>query len=704
MESFVLNLFSDQLSKIILNFHQSQINANFLSGKGSITNVKLNVGLINDFLNKPPHGTVPFLEFQEIKLTELRVEVTSYTNLKKAPIVLVIEEIHAIAREPLEYHVDPAKGNNAGKSNAPAAKPPSPPRKNSAQQYGLLHRILDNLSVKIKRIHLSFSSLGKFKTRRIGPWMPPTLQVCLDNVEWISVTETGNPGTPDQVWEHNELGQQQSMFKRESMNQQQHRHRTYTIYKRLSMLCHVNLLPLGGQKQGNGGPIFGAKASSTADEQQQAVSTLFSDTKVDVHVAYTRRLRDAGVTGADMDVQVHGVDINLDVAAYNDRATASTGGCDLGAFVHMLVGLLHCYYKDRSFVDPLLLEGVRTSLMGGSENVGMLRGFSHSDAKDDEEEEAGPDNFLPEVAVMDEDSESSDSDYEEDPDVEHDEAFLAWKREQDQKDGGALVMSDSGDDKQSESLGDLPIDVGQEDGLTTKEGNKDLDAGASEENRRDQATPKSYKRKRKAVIVIASGAQKFEKLSFSLSIPRINMKVCLPPSETADDTNVGNYEGGDSVANRHCLELLLEGLVAECIWPKNKMGEMGGHVQGSIRYFHAFESEYQHQKDWGNDDGAFGPKPANVLKISPLLRIGTRMFQAHDSFSLSPHLAASRDSDNGASKCDVFPLLEKRETTWKWDRQTKGPRALAFKSTISFVDEVSVCCSWSPPFLCCSDF
>ena len=123
MESFVLNLFSDQLSKIIYNFHQSQINASFLSGKGSITNVRLNVGLINELLRP----TVPFLEFTDITLSELRVEVTSYTNLKKAPIVLVIEEIHAKAREPLEYHVDPA-ANNAQKKKRENDCSPAPPR------------------------------------------------------------------------------------------------------------------------------------------------------------------------------------------------------------------------------------------------------------------------------------------------------------------------------------------------------------------------------------------------------------------------------------------------------------------------------------------------------------------------------------------------------------------------------------------------
>ena len=100
----------------------------------------------------------------------------------------------------------------------------------------------------------------------------------------------------------------------------------------------------------------------------------------------------------------------------------------------------------------------------------------------------------------------------------------------------------------------------------------------------DQTTTtaaKSYKRKRKAVIVIASGAQQFEKLSFSLSIPRINMKLCLPSEDSNVESNA-NGEKGDSEANdNHCLELLLEGLVAECIWPKVS-GEMGGHVSGEL--------------------------------------------------------------------------------------------------------------------------
>ena len=529
MENFVLNLFADQLSKIILDFHRTEINANFLSGKGSITNVKLNVGLINDFLNKPPHGSVPQLEFTEILLTELRVEVTSYTNLKRAPIVLVIEEIHATAREPLEYHVDPKQQKSAGTAatkteTAPAGTGGKRQAAATPQQYGLLHRILDNLSIRIKRINLSFSPLGKFKTRRHGPWTPPTLNVCFDNVELISVTETGQAGTPEQVWAHNELGVQQSRFRRDA-NQQ--RHRSYVIYKRFTMEMSVKL---------------------PTRTESKAVSSLLSNTNMEVHIAYVRRLKDAGVSGVDVDVLVEDIDINLDVVPHSDhgRKKKDSARCDLGAFVHMLVGLLHCYYKDRSFVDPLLPDGF---LRPTAENEAGLfldgvASKSDGDFVAEEEDEILPDDFLPEVEMVDDESTESEFDEEDSDEEEKEEAYLSWKEAQEGNDATDATTFPTSSDNGSPAV-DKPDTEIQPDCTDEKA---------------------EYKRKRKAVIVIASGAQKFEKLSFSLTLPRIAMKLCLPSED--DDTQTGLDED-----DSFCLELLLEGMKAESIWPKSD-GEM----------------------------------------------------------------------------------------------------------------------------------
>ena len=646
----MLNLFSDQLSKVILDFNPNTINASLLSGKGSITNLRLNVDVINEFLNKPPHGTVPFVKFTEIRLSELRVEVTSYTNLKKAPIVLVIEEIHASAVEPMEYFLDPANAQNKNSPSKPQQASQQQQQSTQARQaYGLLHRILDNLSIKINRIHLTFQTLGKFKTLRRGRWTPPPVSVTLENIEWISMTEAGNPGTPEAVWAHNELFAQQNRFRREG---NMTLHRSYIIYKRLSMICHVRLSSEAHYEQS----ISGKDVKSAA---------LISNTQIDVHVAYSRRLRDAGVTGIDVDVLCHDMDINLDIASLsktsNGGSHSNSSGCDVGSFVHMMIGLLHCYYKDRTFVDPLLPDGVRNEateqksikdvqsvLVDSTENVEM------------EEEEIGPDDFMPEISLVDD--EDSDSDYEDEPDEEHDEAFLEWKRRHDMQKDTDINEDSAVDDDKAVS-----------EGAATA-----IEEGVDEESDKNEAEKKAYKRKRKAVIVVASGAQKFEKLSFSFSVSRINMKLFLPSHSSLK-------RGGLDTADRHCLELLLEGLVAECIWPKVD-GEIGGHVQCSFAYVHILDLL---QRLCVSSDN--GVSSWTSVKLFPLLKIGTRLFQGHDIFALPQYLkngwGEKLSTFCGVDKCEEFPSMEPRQTTWTWDRPRRGKRAFGLKSTVSFVDD-----------------
>ncbi len=82
-----------------------------------------------------------------------------------------------------------------------------------------------------------------------------------------------------------------------------------------------------------------------------------------------------------------------------------------------------------------------------------------------------------------------------------------------------------------------------------------------------------------------------------------------------------------------------------------------------------------------------------------MMRMGTKLFQGHDAFGLSPSWKGCwfHDDDeeggggNAAAEgniCDDFPLMEDVDAPWKWTRP-RGRRALALKSTVSFVDEVS---------------
>ncbi|KAL3803648.1 hypothetical protein HJC23_003702 [Cyclotella cryptica] len=673
MENFVLNLFSDQLSKVILNFNDAKmkINANFMAGKGSITNVKLNVDLINDFLNKPPHGVLPYLQLSEVTLSELRLEVTSYTNLKKAPVVLVIDEIHAHAVEPLEYYFDGK--NNAQNQNASAANATSAAYK---QQYGLLQRIQDNLSVRVNKINFTFQPLGKFKTRRVGPWTPPLVMVTLKNVEWISVTEMGSVGTPEMVWAHNDLSAQQSRMRRDAAARTSgHQHRTYTIFKRLTMIGCVRLVD-ADQSRPKTNDGTGRSSRSLLLESPMIIS----DCNIEMHVAYLRRLRDAAITGVDVDILCRDVDICLDLSPLQSSADIENNssqplGCSLQSLIHFMAGLQHCVYKDRSFVDPLLPENTYRP----SDDEKMLTENKRLHVVDEVEnkaEELGPDDFMPTINVEDDDLDESSEDGEE-PDEEHDQAFLAWKREQ------GLEVEASASDPINTVLVDTP------DGVIRKEGSSHSLRRSlqNSDNDNDNDGPSKYKRKRKAVIVLARGAQKFEKLSFSLALRRVIAKLYLPQNEHAMEKQ--KIVSSNTSSYRHCLELLAEGAVIECIWPKPS-GEIGGNVQCSLRYLHVME--VVHRLSGLSSDV---PKDGSIVKYSALMRVGTKLVH-RDVFSLSSHwnriLWRGTTADETLDDDDDdqgFPVMTSRPVSWKWTRSSNASShsAISLKSTVSFVDE-----------------
>lgn len=272
-------------------------------------------------------------------------------------------------------------------------------------------------------------------------------------------------------------------------------------------------------------------------------SKLISDCKMDMHVAYTRRLRDAGITGVDVDVLCHDADVKLDLSVPN--TTTEPLGCSFQSVLHLMAGLQHCMYKDRSFVDPLLPVGVSRESTKKIEKPDIT-------GKECFEVELGPDDFMPAVNMEDDDSSESSED-EEEPDEEHDEAFLAWKKDQGldvDVPANADISMAEGKSVVSESDGAVS------DGLIPQQ-------VSSQSLLREEPPPK-YKRKRKAVIVLASGAQKFEKLSFSFTARRINLQLFLPN----DDAQMHHDISPNAAINRHCIELMAESAMVECIWPK----------------------------------------------------------------------------------------------------------------------------------------
>lgn len=290
MEQFVLGIFQEHLSRFIIGFRKEQVNANLLNGKGQITNVALNCAFLNDLVSQ----VTPFIQFESIHISKLSFHVQSWTNLRKAPILIDMEHITAVLKEPLHYT---PRERRRRLQQITQSQLKQLLRQGSTHKgpYNLFDRILDNLTVEIQSIDVRFQTWGKFKTERHGPWTPPVLQCKLQHLRMASVNPFGQEGPPEQVWRHNH-----------------HRKQDYFIYKRISLQYSVGL----------------------------GESTTLVEGQAHVHLALQRRLRD----GEYLSVQIDTVLPYFYVTLSHEV---------LPPLAHVVSGLMYCLAKDRGFEDPL---------------------------------------------------------------------------------------------------------------------------------------------------------------------------------------------------------------------------------------------------------------------------------------------------------------------------------------------------------------
>ena len=170
-----------------------------LNGKGEITDVSLNCAFLNQALAK----VTPSFELQSVHLSKLSFHVTTWSNLKKAPIVVVVEDVKATIVEPLDCLNKSKRRVPQQISREELSLLIEQGLIKLRRDYNIFDRIVDNLHVEIRTLEVSFQPRGKFKTKRVGPWTPPVIMVNLNHVKYVSVDEYGLEGTPEQVWHHN---------------------------------------------------------------------------------------------------------------------------------------------------------------------------------------------------------------------------------------------------------------------------------------------------------------------------------------------------------------------------------------------------------------------------------------------------------------------------------------------------------------------
>lgn len=230
------------------------MNANLLNGKGEITGIELNCSFLNEEIRK----VTPYIELESAHISKLSFHVSSWTNVRQSPIVIDVEHATAVIMEPL--HFDANRKERARIRQLTRTELAQliqqgiyKPRTRTSS-YNLLDRILDNLTVEIQSVSVTFQPAGKFKTRRrAGPWTPPAVRLQLFGIRLVSVNEYGQEASPDEVWRH---------------NHHHHRRRgdgSFLIYKKLETEYQISIVVTKKKAR--------TAAASAADHDQASCST-----------------------------------------------------------------------------------------------------------------------------------------------------------------------------------------------------------------------------------------------------------------------------------------------------------------------------------------------------------------------------------------------------------------------------------------------
>jgi len=534
-----------------VGFRKEQVNANLLNGKGEIKNVELNCS----FLNEQIMRVSPYIELESVHVSKLSFHVSSWTNLRQSPIVIDVEHVTAKIVEPLHW-LDRKRRNPIRQLTrhemAQLIKSGALPKPRTGS-YNLLDRILDNLTVEIRSINITFQPAGRFKTRRVGPWTPPAIRVQLFGIRLVSVNEFGHEASPDEVWHHN--------------HHRKGREGNFLIYKKLETEYSVSIVTKkssaeattkkettdprsrgggGVDSGGSDGPSGTAESSKekgvagVAGEDETVIPIVSSTprdgracnnrSKIEVQMAFQRRIRDGEYLAVQIDTTIPVVEVEL---------LAST----IPHLAHLVAAVTYCLAKDRAFEDPLRSVGSPASPTSAPSPkiVTSPSGESLGSSEYGEEVDLTAPSIL-DIAMADGLSESSEEDDEDVDDKETENQFSSNAVEEDDLEGKDEDAETGTVEPSKETSVNVAASVSpvKQPTITRKSAPQTpVTPGPAPRSSDDRP-----------VLVLPNGMVLHEKISISVSIHHVTIR--------------GTYREEE---DGH-IQIVANGVVAEAIWPQ----------------------------------------------------------------------------------------------------------------------------------------
>ena len=575
------------------------MNANLFNGKGEISNIEINCSIINEHLR---HIT-PYVEFERIHISNLSFHVSSWTNLRNSPIRIDVDHVHVTIVEPLYYETDQTKRKRIRQVTieelTQLMKDGVIPKPRQSS-YNLSDRILDNLIVEIRSVHMTYQPCGIFKTRRAGPWTPPALLIQLFGTRWITIDEYGF-----EIQNDNDSNKRCNKIDTANRTKHHSRHQhhkkkdgSFYIDKRLETDYKISLIysqPVYSrnsttESNTQNNEVNASNATDSNDQQHERETTIipivsssfstfngqYSNTstlldprkKMNMHFIIQRRIRDGEYLAAQVDMIIPIVEVLLFMQertpSWSSSSSSSTetkslsSSKKLSAFVHFLTALQFCLLKDRIFNDPLRPIGSIPNKQQSSIS---------SSAIDDDSERSRNESIINEVTITTIEQSASQDDVST-GELKIDEELSLPIGDLTLADGLSDSSSDDDDvndtNDESDDLDQKPsdeqhkVDDAASTSIAQNSEEASIDSTAAQpkpavENKPVIAPSSKIGSSGRHLLVFSNGMIVHDKFSFSVNIHEIQMSVQY-------DTTSTSVTDGD-------FRLEANGVVMELVWP-----------------------------------------------------------------------------------------------------------------------------------------
>jgi hypothetical protein len=347
--------------------------------------MELNCSILNEQLR---HIT-PYIELERIHISKVSFHVSSWTNLRHSPITIDIDHVHVTMIEPFYYETDQRKRKKIRQVTieelTQLMKDGIIPKPRQSS-YNLLDRILDNLIMEIQSVSITYQPYGVFKTRRRGPWSPPTLLLQLFGIRWFTLDEDGNEISSNHHTSDRNKQNAAKTAAATTTNSQHDRPKkegSFYIYKMLQadyQLSFIVTSPSQAQNTTATQPleleedttVIPIVSSSTFRSNHKNHTIFDPRKKMNVQLSIQRRIRDGEYLAVQVDIIIPLIEVLLFTSNHSTNTatttTTSTAAATvtvakkLCALVHFVTAMQFCLQKDRAFSDPLRPMGSATMI------------------------------------------------------------------------------------------------------------------------------------------------------------------------------------------------------------------------------------------------------------------------------------------------------------------------------------------------------